>query len=63
MATNPMPATPPVRSRGDNRALLLILAVGVQIALLGAYMGSRALRDGGSAHEHSVAAQTGVTSQ
>ena len=63
MTTNPVPAIPPVRSRGDNRALLLILAVGVQVALLGAYVGSRTLRDGGSAHEHSVAAQTGATSQ
>lgn len=63
MATNPVPATPPVRSRGDNRALLLILAIGVQVALLGAYMGSRALRDGGSAHEHSVAAQAGAAGQ
>ena len=58
MATNPVPATPPVRSRGDNRALLIILAVGVQIAVLGAYIGSRALRSDDSGHAHSAAAQT-----
>ena len=58
MATNPVPAAGPTHSRGDNRALLLILAVGVQLALFGAYLGSRELRSGGEAHVHDAGAQT-----
>jgi hypothetical protein len=50
MATNPVPAAP-VRARGDNRALLLILAVGLQLALIGAYLGVKTL-SGGEAEAH-----------
>jgi len=57
MATNPTPATGPPRPRADNRALLLILAVGVQIALLGAYLGFRTLSGGDSAVQHDAPVQ------
>ncbi len=47
------------RPRGDNRALLLILAVGLQIALLGAYLGYRTLSSTGSdASVHHAASVT-----
>lgn len=60
MATNPVPAAP-ARARGDNRALLLILAVGLQLALLGAYIGAKTLNGGAAEHAHSATAtQTGV---
>ncbi len=58
MATNPVPAGPSTHARSDNRALLLILAVGLQLALLGAYLGTRELRNDGSGHAHSGGAQT-----
>lgn len=39
MATHPVPAQP--APRGDSKLLLLILAIGLQVALLGAYIGSK----------------------
>ena len=46
---------------GDNRALLLILAVGLQVALLGAYLGVKTLSDDGAAHANqAVAAESGA---
>lgn len=56
-----MPSATP-RPRGDNRLLLLILFIGVQVALLGAYVGSKALRGGDAEHAHSGSSVTGQVS-
>lgn len=54
--TNPIPSGAPVRR--DNRALLLILAVGLQVALIGAYLGAKTLSTGdGHAHVASTPPQ------
>jgi hypothetical protein len=42
--------------------LLLILFIGVQVALLGAYVGSKALRGGDAQHAHTGAVVTGQAS-
>ena len=47
--TNPIPSAP--TARGDNRALLLILAVGLQLAVIGAYLAVKTL-SGGGGHAH-----------
>ena len=57
MATNPAPAAPPAGPRGDRRALLLILAIGLQLALLGAYLGARTLSGGADPTQTAAATQ------
>lgn len=54
MATNPasLPA-PPASERRDSKLLILILAIGVQLAIVGAYLGAKTLSAGeGAAHAH-----------
>jgi hypothetical protein len=54
--------TEPIRG-GDHRMLVLILAIGVQVALLGAYLGGRMVCGGDSPasvlHSHAEASTTG----
>lgn len=55
--------TEPVRG-GDRRMLMLILAIGVQVALLGAYLGGRMVFGGDSpsgVHLHAAASTAGAT--
>lgn len=57
-----MPSAQTPRARGDNRALLLILFIGVQVALIGAYVGSKALRSAEiTHHEAQVTGQVSST--